>query len=126
MAGKVAAWALSVLLTITGTLHFVKPHGFEAIVPHFLGDAAFWVRASGVAELGCALALAIPRTRRAGGLAAAVLFVVVFPANITMVVNSGGHSALAWARLPLQVPLILWALFVARRARTPQDQSIRS
>jgi uncharacterized membrane protein len=51
----------------------------------------------------------------------AALFVTVFPANITMALDSRGRSApyqaAAWARLPVQVPLILWALSIARRPR---------
>ena len=111
-----AAWALAALLLTTGTLHFASPAAFESIVPGFLGRPGFWVAASGVAELGCALGLAVRRTRRLAGWACAVLFVVVFPANVTMAVQSlQGHGSVlaAWLRLPLQVPLVLWALYVA-------------
>lgn len=111
------------LLATTGTLHFVAPRGFESIVPRLLGRPAFWVGASGAAELACAVALAARPTRRAGALAAAVLFVVVFPANVQMALDSDGadhgllHSPLvAWGRLPLQIPLIAWAVYVARAA----------
>jgi len=123
-SGVVAARLLSLLLFTTGTWHFVRPHGFESIVPRFLGDPTIWVQASGVAELACAAALAVRPTRRAGGLATAVLFVLVFPANVQMALDSGGsdsdilHSpVIAWARLPLQIPLIAWAVYIARAAR---------
>lgn len=117
--GTRAAWALSVLLTVTGVLHFVAPSGFESIVPRVLGPPAFWVRASGAAELGCAALLAVPSTRRWGGWATAALFVAVFPANVTMALQSldgRGSVLVAFGRLPLQVPLVLWAVHVARRA----------
>lgn len=123
-SGPNAARLLSGLLVTTGTLHFMTPKGFEAIVPRFLGDPAIWVRASGIAELGCAAALAISSTRRNGALATTVLFVAVFPANIEMAVDSSGpprdllhNPAIAWGRLPLQIPLILWALYVARHSK---------
>lgn len=126
-AGAWAAWGLAALLLITGTLHFLTPSGFEAIVPRVLGAKAFWVYLSGAAELACAVALVIPATRRGGGYATAALFVAVFPANVQMALASGGarhdlfgHPVIAWGRLPLQIPLVLWALFIARRARSPR------
>lgn len=112
-----AAIVLAALLLTTGTWHFASPGGFESIVPLFLGSAAFWVRLSGVGELACALGLLIPRTRRAAGWACAALFVVVFPANIDMAVHAwqgDGSRIVAYGRLPLQIPLICWALYVAR------------
>jgi uncharacterized membrane protein len=53
-----------------------------------------------------------------------MLFVIVFPANVQMALDGGVRGAgfpansarLAWIRLPLQVPLILWAISVARSA----------
>lgn len=112
----VAAWALSALLAVTGVLHFIAPSGFESIVPRALGSPTFWVRVSGAAELGCAGLLAAPATRRAGGWATAALFVAVFPANVTMALQSlegRGSVVVAFGRLPLQVPLVLWAVYVA-------------
>jgi len=57
-------------------------------------------------------------------LAAIVVFVAVFPANIQMALDGGiagqpfplGSAAVAWLRLPLQVPLVLWARRVAGEA----------
>lgn len=121
--GAAAAWLLAVLLVGTGTMHFVSPGGFQRIVPHFMGAAPFWVVVSGLAELGCAVALALRPTRRLGALAAVVLFIAVFPANIQMALDSSwsGHDlfhnpVVAWGRLPLQVLLIAWALYIAKRA----------
>lgn len=114
-----AAWALALLLLVTSTMHFVSPSGFESIVPGFLGSPAFWVALSGVAELGCALLLVVPRTRRVAGWACVVLFVVVYPANIKMAIDSvhgQGSALIAWGRLPLQIPLVLLALYIARHA----------
>jgi uncharacterized membrane protein len=114
---KAAAVLLAGLLLTTGTWHFASPRGFESIVPHFLGWPAFWVRLSGVAELACAVGLLIPRTRRAAGWTSAALFVIVFPANIDMAVHAwqgDGSRMAAYARLPLQIPLVLWALYIAR------------
>lgn len=105
-----------------GVLHFAVPSQFDAIVPEQLpGTPRFWTHVSGVAELGIGAAVAIPRTRRLGGLAAALLFVAVFPANVKMAIDHSTRSlperAIAYGRLPLQIPLVLWALRVRRDAR---------
>jgi uncharacterized membrane protein len=119
--GPRLAAALAALLTVTGVLHLVAPAPFDAIVPRSLpGGPRFWTLASGVAELGVAAAVAVPRTRRLGAAAAAGLFVAVFPANIKMARDWSGRSvaarAVAYGRLPLQVPLVAWALAVRRRS----------
>jgi uncharacterized membrane protein len=111
---------LAALLTTTGVLHLAVPAPFDAIVPRPLpGPPRFWTLASGVAELAVAAAVAAPRTRRLGATAAAGLFVGVFPANVRMARDWSDRSvaarAAAWARLPLQAPLVAWALAVRRR-----------
>ncbi len=113
------AAALAVLLAGAGALHLVRPGTFDPMVPRALpGGARAWTLASGVAELGCAALVAHPRTRRRGGQVAAGLFVGVFPANVSTAVRSRGRSTryrvVVWVRLPLQVPLVVWAVRVAR------------
>jgi uncharacterized membrane protein len=115
------AVALAALLVAAGAAHGVRPAPFDAIVPRWLpGPARRWTLASGVAEVLVGAAVAVPRTRRPGGLAAAALFVAVFPANVQMALDwrdrSAVERAVAWGRLPLQVPLVLWALRVRRGA----------
>jgi uncharacterized membrane protein len=116
-----AALGLAALLTFAGVGHFVRPEFFDEIVPRALpGSARTWTYLSGGAELACAVAVARPSTRRTGGLAAAVVFVGVFPANIQMAVDwrarPANEKAAAYGRLPLQIPLVLWALKVRRNA----------
>ena len=108
-----SALSLAALLLVAGAAHFVVPRPYERIVPEAFGDPAFWVRWSGVAEIACAGLVAHPRTRRFGALAAAGVFVAVFPANVKMALDGGVSGGLAWARLPLQVPLLFWAYRVA-------------
>ncbi|SDT33323.1 Uncharacterized membrane protein [Friedmanniella luteola] len=111
------ALGLAALLTTTGAIHLVDPHRFDPAVPGWLpGSRLAWELASGVAELGCAALLALPRTRRFGGAATAALFVAVFPGNLHMAsrARSPKGRAMTLARLPLQVPLVLWAWRVAR------------
>ncbi|MEA2590301.1 MAG: hypothetical protein QOD62_132 [Actinomycetota bacterium] len=118
------AFGLAGLLGVAGVSHFAIPSFYDAIVPHAIpGSARAWTLASGVVELACAVAVALPRTRRLGATVAAVLFVAVFPANIQMAVDWRSRPALdqaiAYGRLPLQIPLVLWALAVRRGASGP-------
>ena len=108
-------YALTALLVLAGTSHLVRPAMYDGLVPPLLpGSARVWTLGSGVVELLVAATVAAPRTRRAGGLAAAALFVAVFPGNVWLAVEPVGVPRwAALARLPLQVPLVLWGLQVA-------------
>lgn len=117
------ARALAAMFIVSGATHLVRPQVFEPIVPDSLPYRRELVYASGIAEIACAAGMLLPRTRRVAGRASASLLVAVFPANVQMVVDA--HRALArkgstparravqvgtLARLPLQVPMIRWAL----------------
>jgi uncharacterized membrane protein len=117
---------LALLLGGSGVLHLVAPQVYEPIVPRRLGHARAWVYGSGLAELACAAALSRKRTRQIGALASAALLVVVYPANVQMAVSalrsprsSAPYRIGSLARLPLQLPLVGWALRLAREAGRP-------
>jgi uncharacterized membrane protein len=123
-ASPASAAALGSVLALSGVLHLVVPRVYEPLIPRPLGNPRAWVLGSGVAELACAAALVPARTRNAGALATAALLVAVFPGNVTMALRTRrgapgvtARRVVAWARLPLQVPLVGWALAVARGAR---------
>ena len=111
-------YLLAGVLLGAGLTHFVRPGFYDALVAPLLpGSARAWVYGSGVVELAVGAAVAAPATRRRGALAAA-LIVAVFPGNVYMAFEPGDVPR--WAallRLPLQVPLVLWALHVARQER---------
>ena len=103
------------VFTASGVVHFVRPELFEPLIPQQLGDARGWVFASGAAELACAGGLA---TRQHWApVATAGTLAVIWVGNVQMARTwqrskrvPGWTKVLAWARLPLQVPLIVWAL----------------
>ncbi|WP_329459486.1 DoxX family protein [Streptomyces sp. NBC_01497] len=113
---------LAGLLGGSALLHFTRPRPFDAIVPRVLpGKPRAWTYLSGAVELGLAAAVAAPRTRRTGALLAAGFFAAVLPANIQMARDWDNRPtplrAAAYARIPLQAPLVVWALNVGRDAR---------
>ncbi len=107
------------MLMSIGTVHFLAPKPFDTIVPAELpGDARLYTYASGVAEIAVG-ALLVPRhTRRLAALAAVLLFVSVFPANVNMCRlwwdKPWPMRIAALARLPLQIPMITIALKIRR------------
>lgn len=114
------ATRILVILGISGVLHLVRPRTFDPIVPKPL-PARATTYASGVAELAVATGLAVPRTRRLAGLAAAALFVAVFPANVKMArdllddpSSPRPMRVVSLLRLPLQLPLVAWGLTIGR------------
>lgn len=104
-------------------LHFLVPKPFDKLIPPELpGEPRTWTLASGVTELATAALVANPRTRRLGATLAVALFVAVLPGNLQMVRDSKDEPwprrAIAWGRLPVQIPLIRWALQVRRSSKT--------
>ncbi|MFD0021670.1 hypothetical protein [Streptomyces sp. NPDC058382] len=110
---------LAGLMAGAGALHFTVPKVFDGTVPRVLpGTPRAWTYASGVVECALAAGLVHPRTRRTAARVTAGFFVGVFPANVQMAVDWRHRPALpraaAFGRLPLQIPLVLWARKVAR------------
>jgi uncharacterized membrane protein len=127
MAGTLgvrSARCLAGFLAFAGTSHFVVPAQYDALVPRVLpGPARFWTYVSGVAELACATLIARKRTRRLGARLAFWLFIAVFPGNVQMAVDWRDRPplprAVSLVRLPLQVPLLIWARRVRDRGTAP-------
>jgi uncharacterized membrane protein len=131
--GRRARLALAAFMTGAGVTHFVAPRAYEGIVPRWAGDARRVVAVSGAAELVCGALLANRRTAGLGGRVTVALLLAVFPANVQMWLDAGtGHQAvdmpadrfrlIALCRLPLQVPLVVWAARVARSAQVARTQ----
>jgi uncharacterized membrane protein len=120
-ASQAAAYRIAALLLGVGTVHFVAPKPFDDIIPAELpGSPRFYTYASGFAEVSIGALVLARRTRRFGALAAAALFLAVFPANINMVRlwwdKPWPMRIAALARLPLQIPMVTEALKVRRNA----------
>jgi len=120
MLEPIGRWIFAGLFLASGILHFAMPKAFVRIVPPLFPQPQALVLLSGGAELLGGIGLLIPRWRRSAGYGLALLLIAVFPANIYMAVahvpSTGllGNRWLQWLRLPIQFPLVLWALHYAR------------
>jgi len=114
-------WAATIGFVSIGTLHFVSPAGFVAIIPRSLPYPEALNYIAGAAEILGGLGLILPATRRLAAWGLIALLVAVFPANINMAVNHlplGGKPVAAWmlwARLPLQMVMLAWVFLFTRR-----------
>jgi uncharacterized membrane protein len=105
----------AVFWVVAGTMHFVIPRQYEAIVPPSL---AKWKRelvvASGIAELAGGVAILPERTRRGARWWLLATLAAVYPANIHMALHPEQFpkvpAAALWIRLPIQglFALLTW------------------
>jgi uncharacterized membrane protein len=115
-------WDSAILVGIfgvSGVVHLTRPQVYEPLMPTWVPAHTEVIYGSGVAELICAAGLLHPRTRRAAGYASAALLVAVFPGNLKMADDarrsrSTKFKAIAFGRLPLQLPMIRAALRATR------------
>jgi uncharacterized membrane protein len=103
--------ALAVLFLFTASAHFTDMrHDMARMVPEAVPWPEAVVALTGLCEIAGAIALLVPRLRRAAGVALIVFLIAVFPANVRAAregVTLGGSAAtpLRW-RVPMQVLLI--------------------
>ncbi len=112
---------LAAMFTISGIIHLMRPQVFAPIMPRVVPAKHHraLIHVSGLAELACAGGL-VRRTRWAPT-ASVALLAAVFPANVQMALDAGSgrnpgpsdNPAVAWGRLPLQLPMF-WAALQAR------------
>ena len=111
--------SLAAFFVLAGTMHFVRPRAYEAIMPPYVPRHREAVQVSGLAELAGGFAVLHPRTRPLARWWLLALLVAVFPANVHMALHPDevakkGVPAdriptwLLWARLPLQPLCMLW------------------
>jgi len=120
---RLSTLLLAGFLLTAGIAHFVMPKPFNALIPEWLpGDAVFYTYISGLAEVLIAFLLLKPSTTTRAAWAAAALFIAVYPGNLYMAYDwrdrELAQQLIAYGRLPFQIPLIWWAVAIARKPRT--------
>lgn len=116
-----AVRALAAAFLFFSVGHFVKTAGMIEMLPPFVPARQTLVLATGVLEILLAVALLIPRVRRAAGIGCLLVLVAFFPANIYAALNETGLGGHQWGpeylliRAPLQLVLLAWTYWFAVR-----------
>ena len=120
---KIGRLVMGAMYVVAGAGHFLITRVYVGIMPDYLPAHRELVLISGAAEIAGGLGVLLPPTRRAASWGLVALLIAVMPANIWMVQHPERYPGIPlwalWARLPLQLPLIFWAL---RYARSRADQ----
>ncbi|MEV6215654.1 hypothetical protein [Nocardia sp. NPDC051833] len=124
-----AAHGLAFMLVATGTAHFVPDSvtvmpshdDLVAMVPSAVPFPHAMVYLTGVLELLGALGLIIASTRAVTGIAVAVLFVLLLPANVYAALEdiplNGEPPTPLWFRIPEQLVFLTVALWATGAAQ---------
>lgn len=107
-------------LLAMGVAHVVAPAPFVKIIPDRVPAPELWNLVAAAAEglAGVLLLTSDPKKQRLGGVLATVTFIGVYPANIDMAIKAGPptnpKAIAAWARLPMQLPMIRSGIRLAK------------
>lgn len=111
-------YVMGLAYIIAGLLHFIMPEMYMKIMPPYLQWHRELVFLSGLIEIVLGSLLFLPQYQKIAAWGIILLLIAVFPANVYLAQTNGealGISAIsAWARLPIQVLLILWAWWYTR------------
>lgn len=114
---------LAALMAVAGVAHFMSPRPFIGHLPDSVPLRGELVAITGVVEIMLAAGLVGPRPwRRPAALVLAGYLALVFPANIYAAVSQVPIDGvptgwIRWVRLPLQLPIIAGAWWIARGER---------
>jgi len=99
-------------------MHFVNPVVFDPIVPSYLGNPRFWVLLTGVTEIGVAVGIMWPKTRRMAARLMIVQLALLYLANLNMWWNDIPFDGMTmstlghWVRLAAQLLLVVFAAMI--------------
>jgi uncharacterized membrane protein len=104
--------ALGVMFLLTASAHRGKRRpDLVRMVPPGIGNAELWVTLTGIAEVLIAIGLQIPRTALPVAIAAVLMLVCLFPANLKASqegLTIGGRPVPAWKpRLLIQIVFVV-------------------
>ncbi|MDG4830452.1 hypothetical protein O7627_14210 [Solwaraspora sp. WMMD1047] len=120
-AGAWASWraaaasGMAVVFVCTAATHFLEPQrsGLVAIVPSLLPAPDLLVTLTGLAELGLAAGLIVPRLRSRAALASVIFLIVIFPANVVAAAGVDHPDAPDTPLLPRTVLQLIFIAFAA-------------
>jgi uncharacterized membrane protein len=114
--------AMSAMLLLTASGHFMFAKGMEAMVPSFIPFKKGMVFFTGIIEIAAATGLLIPKLEHLTAWLLIIFLIMILPANIIAAIrgidyqkgtaNGPGLNYL-WFRVPLQLFFIGWVYFFA-------------
>ena len=117
---------MALFYVVAGIIHFLGPQFYRPIIPSWVPCHDPVIYISGVLEIVFGILLLIPTIRNLAAWAIIILLIVIFPANVQMMLNYlHGHNPLLWVailRLPFQILLIWWAY----NTRKPMNTQLSS
>jgi uncharacterized membrane protein len=110
---KIGLYLMAALYVLAGINHFINPAFYKPIMPAWVPWHYPIIYITGALEIVLGLLLVPLSTRKNAAVCIIVLLVLIFPANIQMMLNyhreQNPHLWVTILRLPLQVVLIGWA-----------------
>ncbi len=104
---------MSLLYILAGINHFLHPEFYKKIMPPWIPWHMSLIYISGFLEIILACLLLLPAMKPIAAWCLIGLLVVIFPANVQMMINylheNNPRLWLSILRLPLQIFLIWWA-----------------
>lgn len=104
---------MAIFYIAAGINHFRSAQFYFKIMPPYLPYSYPLIYISGAIETLLGVLLLFDKTKNVAAWGLIVLLIAVFPANIQMLINyineNNSRLCVAIVRLPLQLPLILWA-----------------
>jgi uncharacterized membrane protein len=127
---QILLWLMGMFYVSAGVMHFVNTAFFVRIVPDYLPWHLALVYISGVCEIALGVLVLRSGTRAIAAWGIIALLIVVFPANVNMLVHHipmqegmPVNVPALWWRLPLQGVLIAWAWWYTRPMAAPSRGS---
>ena len=101
---------------VAGILHFMFPSAYKKIMPPYIPAHYFMIYVSGFLEVLGGVLLLFTSTQAFASIGLSLLLIAVFPANLYMAQRmqkkESRYAWLAWLRLPFQVVLIAWMIWL--------------
>jgi uncharacterized membrane protein len=119
LSGRIA---MSAMLLLTASGHFLFPKGMTAMLPGFVPFKKEMVFITGIIEIAAATGLLISSLQDSTAWFLIIFFILILPANISAAVKridyqkgttDGPGLNYLWFRIPLQLLFISWVYFFA-------------
>ncbi|GBF51467.1 hypothetical protein LPTSP4_30050 [Leptospira ryugenii] len=112
---KFFLYAMGLFYVLAGLNHFFSPEFYYRMMPSFVPNIELTNIIAGIVEIILGILVLIPSTRKVACYGIIVLLIVVFPANVQMLLNAlngmdmGVPIIALYARLPIQILFIYWS-----------------